>query len=126
VFPSDNQLETFVFCESTQVKNNLFAPVGIKTDFTSKDDAVICYIKLKNVSDRLSVSWRWYSPLNLLKRNSGELILNPNNKFIETATASDSLVLNTTNEDEQGLWTVTFYINGILIMKRYFTISGLY
>lgn len=122
-YPSDNQLEQILMCTGIEKKKGVFAPVGQKDEFTMEDGKVFCYVRLKEVSASLRLRWKWYSPEEKLIRVSDELVLNPGNKYIETATAYDVLDLTRIKGQEGMLWTVTFFINGDFVCKKMFPVA---
>ena len=121
LLPSENQVESIQLCKKIDDSGDLLKPLDIQSEFTSEDDRVICFIKLKEIATKIDLRWKWYSPDNKLVRDTGNIIVSQGDRYLEAATAYDMFQLNPENIAE-GQWTVVIFINDKFIGKKLFQI----
>lgn len=122
LFPSGNQVESIHLCKKIDDSGDLLKPLDIQSEFTLKDDRVICFIRLKDIATRIDLRWKWYSPDKKLVRDTGNIIVSQGDRYLAAATAYDRLQLNPKNIVE-GQWTVVIFMNDKFIGKKLFQIS---
>ena len=122
LFPSENQVESIHLCKKIDDSSDLLKPLDIQSEFTLKDDRVICFIKLKEIATKIVLRWKWYSPDNKLVRDTGNIIVSQGDRYLEAATAYDMFQLNPENISE-GQWTVVIFMNDKFIGKKLFKFS---
>lgn len=122
-FPLEGYVEAMVLCSEVDESGELLVPVGIKKDFTSGDEGVYCFIELKNVSRRIQMRWKWYSPDQEISRDSENVVINREEQYLETLTAYDELLFDIRDMDKFfGQWTVIVLIDDKLVARREFSI----
>jgi len=121
VFP-DNQVEFIHLCKGMDDSGELLEPVDIQSEFTSKDEHINCFIKLKDVSIKIHLRWKWYSPDDKMVRDTGDVIINQEEKYLGVVTAYDMLQLDTEDKNE-GQWTVVVFMNDKFIESKTFIIK---
>lgn len=124
IFPNDNQVESIHLCKGMEESGDLLKPVDIQSDFTSKEDHINCFIKLKDVSIKIRLRWKWYSPDRKMFRDTGDVIVNQDEKYIEVVTAYDMLQLKPESKNE-GQWTVVVFMNDKFIGRKTFQVRHL-
>jgi len=95
--------------------------LDIQSEFTFKDDRVICLIRLKDIGTRIDLRWKWYSPDKELVRDTGNIIVSQGDRYLAAATAYDMFQLNPENIFE-GQWTVVIFMNDKFIGKKLFQV----
>ncbi|NIO49654.1 MAG: hypothetical protein GTN73_09510 [Candidatus Aminicenantes bacterium] len=121
LLPSENQVESIHLCKKIDDSSDLLKPLDIQSEFTLKDDRVICFIKLKDISTKIDLKWKWYSPDKKLVRDTGNIIVSKGDRYLAAATAYDMYKLNPENIAE-GQWTVVIFMNDKFIGKKLFQI----
>ncbi len=121
IFPSDNQVESIYLCKKIDDSGDLLKPLDIQSEFTVKDDRVICFLRLKDIGTRIDLRWKWYSPDKKLIRDTGNIIVSQGDRYLAAATAYDRLQLNLENTPE-GQWTVVIFMNDKFIGKKLFQV----
>ncbi len=121
LFPSKNQVESIHLCKKIDDSGGLLKPLDIRSEFTFKDDRVICFIRLKDIATKIDLRWKWYSPDKKLVRDAGNVIVSQGDRYLAAATAYDRLQLNPENIAE-GQWTVVIFMNDKFIGKKLFQI----
>jgi len=124
LFPNDNQVECIHLCKGMEDSGDLLKPVDIQSDFTSKDDHINCFIKLKDVSIKIRLRWKWYSPDRKMFRDTGDVIVNQDEEYLGVVTAYDMLQLNPGSKNE-GQWTVVVFMNDKFIGSKTFQVRHL-
>ncbi len=124
IFPLDNQVEFIHLCKGMEDSGDLLKPVDIQSDFTSKDDHINCFIKLKDVSMKIRLRWKWYSPDKKMFRDTGDIIVNQNEEYLGVVTAYDMLQLNPGSKNE-GQWTVVVFMDDKFIGRKTFQVRPL-
>ncbi len=123
-FPLEGHVETMVFCSRVDESGELLVPMEIKSEYTSEDESVFCFIELKNISRRIQMRWKWYAPDKVMSRDSENVVINREEQYLETLTAYDELLLNARDKEKLiGLWTVVVLIDDKLIASREFLIQ---
>jgi hypothetical protein len=121
LLPSENQVESIHLCKKIDDSGDLLKPLDIQSEFDSKDDRVICFIRLKDIATKIDLRWKWYSPDKKLVRDTGNVIVSQGDRYLAAATAYDRLQLNPENIAE-GQWTVVIFMNDKFIGKKIFQI----
>jgi hypothetical protein len=121
LLPSENQVESIHLCKKIDDSGDLLKPLDIQSEFDSKDDRVICFIRLKDIATKIELRWKWYSPDKKLVRDTGNVIVSQGDRYLAAATAYDRLQLNPENIAE-GQWTVVIFMNDKFIGKKLFQI----
>ncbi len=124
IFPHDNQVEYIHLCKGVEDSGDLLKPVDIQSDFTSKDDHINCFIKLKDVSIKIRLRWKWYSPDRKMFRDTGDVIVNQDEEYLGVVTAYDMLQLNP-EDNSEGQWTVVVLLNDEFIGRKTFQVRPL-
>ena len=119
--PSENQVESIHLCKKIDDSSDLLKPLDIQSEFTLKDERVICFIRLREIATRIDLRWKWYSPENELVRDTGNVIVSQGDKYLAAATAYDMFQLNPENIAE-GQWTVVIFMNDKFVGKKLFQI----
>lgn len=117
--PPDNRTEAIHLCRGIDDSGELLKPLDIQSEFTSKDEHIICFIQLKDIATKLSLRWKWYSPDKELVRDTGKVIVNRIEKYLEAVTAYDRLKPSL-EENAEGQWTVVVFMNDKFIGKKTF------
>jgi hypothetical protein len=113
-----------VLCSAVEESGELLKPSGIKKDFSSEEKSVLCFIELKNISRKIQMRWRWYGPDKTLSRDSGDVLVNREEQYLEVLTAYDELMIAVREEEETiGRWTVVVLIDKHLVGRREFEIK---
>jgi len=121
LLPSENQVESIHLCKKIDDSADLLKPLDIQSEFTLKDDNVICFIRLKDIATKIDLRWKWYSPSKKLVRDTGNIIVSKGDRYLAAATAYDRFQLNPENIAE-GQWTVVIFMNDKFIGKKLFQI----
>ncbi len=121
LLPSENQVESIHLCKKIDGSGDLLKALDIQSDFTFKDDRVICFIRLKDIATKIDLRWKWYSPDKKLVRDTGNIIVSQGDRYLAAATAYDRFQLNPENIAE-GQWTVVIFMNDKFIVKKLFQI----
>ncbi|GAH14437.1 unnamed protein product, partial [marine sediment metagenome] len=75
LLPSENQVESIHLCKKIDDSGDLLNALDIQSEFTFKDDRVICFIRLKDIATKIDLRWKWYSPDKKLVRDTGNVIV---------------------------------------------------
>lgn len=121
LFPSENQLESIHLCKKIDDSGDLLEPLDIQSEFSFKDDHVICFIRLKDIATKIRLRWKWYSPDRKLVRDTGNIIISQGDRYLAAATAYDRFRLSPENVAE-GQWTVVIFMNDKFIGKKLFQV----
>lgn len=121
LLPSENQVESIHLCKKIDDSGDLLKPLDIQSEFTFKDDRVICFIRLKDIATKIDLRWKWYSPDKKLVRDTGNVIVSQGDRYLAAATAYDRFQLNPENIAE-GQWIVVIFMNDKFIGKKLFQI----
>jgi hypothetical protein len=121
ILPAENQVEAVHLCQKIDDSGDLLKPLDIKSEFTVDDGSVICFIRLKDIAARIYLRWKWYSPDKKLVRDTGNIIVNQRESYLEAATAYDMFQLSP-GDILEGQWTVVIFMNDKFIGKKLFQI----
>jgi hypothetical protein len=120
--PGGNRIDRIEICANVEDDGDVLRPVEEKQEFPGTDASVYCFVKIQEITKKTSLRWRWYSPDKKLWRDTGDIIVNSEESYLEFLTAYDLLVAE--NEKlKQGEWTVIVLIDQHLAGKRKFTIK---
>jgi len=120
--PEPEQLvETLVLCKRVLPGGELLAPVDITTDFVLDDPDVLCFVKIKNVGQTITLKWKWYAPDGMLFKETADVPVNEIETYLEAVTAYDGLDIEQ-EESFEGRWAVVILVNGELVGRRTFTV----
>jgi len=117
--PSENFVERMDICKKIDESGELFEPLEVRNEFTSEDSHVICFVKLKDVASQIGLQWKWYSPEEKMVRDTGKVIVNQDEKFLEAVTAYDLFKITPENIFE-GQWTVVILVDNKFIGRKTF------
>lgn len=118
----DNIVLEFSFCEQIDNSGELLKPKTAKVVFAPDVPDIFCFIKLESVSQRIKLYWLWYNPDGLLAKRSKEVIVDPEDKYLELVTAYDRLTLGK-EPRKPGQWKAAVFVNDALIATRTFQIN---
>lgn len=122
-FPVEVYVESLVLCGDVDQSGELLKPINIQTEFSTEDENIICFVELKNIDRIIRMRWEWYSPDNVLSRDSGNILINQEGRALETLTAYDELQFNIRDQEKKkGRWTVIVLLDDQLIVRRMFTV----
>lgn len=124
LLPIENQVEYIYLCQGIDESTDLLKPVKIQSEFDSKNVSIFCLIRLKDISNKMQIRWKWYEPDKEMMRDSGSVIVNEDEKYLEIVTAYDKLNLDTEKRESiKGQWVVVIFIDGKLIGERLFQVN---
>ena len=119
ILPPENLVESIQLCKKIDDSGDLLIPVDIQSEFTPKDDHIICFIRLIDIATKIQLRWKWYSPAEKLVRDTGDVIVNQEEKYLEVVTAYDMFKINPEHNIE-GKWTVVVLMNNKFTAKKSF------
>lgn len=119
----ENMIEEIALCRKIDDSGELLKPLEITTDFRQDIEYVICFVSLRDVSQEIRLKWKWYSPDQELFKESKEVTVNKNVKFLEYVTAYDRI---TPGEEPKALgrWVVVVFMNDELIASKAFKVNS--
>jgi hypothetical protein len=117
----ENYIESLEICKKVEMRDNLLSPIGTSTVFGPLED-LFCYIRLRNTVRKVQIRWKWYAPDQTLARDTGNVDINADEKYLDVVTASDPLSLSS-SEKKEGNWVVCIIINNNLASVRRFVIQ---
>lgn len=120
--PTEPRIERIQLCKKIEDRGDLLNPLEIQSEFTSKDELVFCFIQLKDIPKKITLRWKWYSPKKVLVRDTGDVIVNEDEKYLEDVSAYDKFELFH-KDNIEGQWTVVVFVNGKLIEKVVFQVT---
>ena len=115
----DNRIEGIHLCKGIDDRDELLKPMDIQSEFTSKDEHIICFIWLKDIAIKLNLRWKWYSPDKKMVRDTGKFVVNPVERYLEAVTAYDRYKPNP-DENVDGQWTVVVFMNDEFVGRKTF------
>lgn len=118
----EQTVEIFLFCREVTEEEGLLDPVGKDDVFSAKDDFVLAFVRLKDVSKKLSLRWKWYGPRDRLIRDTDEVPVGDGTKYLEAVTAYDRIEISP-DKTPHGEYTTVLFINGTLSAKKKFTLN---
>jgi len=122
LLPSESQVEYIHLCKRIDDRGDLLKPLDIKSEFTFEDENIICFIRLKEIATKIHIRWKWYSPDKKMIRDTGNVIVNNGEKYLEVVTAYDMFKLNP-EDNIEGQWTVVVFINNKFIGRKMFQVN---
>ncbi len=123
LYPPEAPIEYIHICKNIDDKGDLLEPLDIKSEFTPEDENVICIIRLKEVATKIDLRWKWYSPDESMVRDTEDVTVNQDEKYLEVVTAYDMLKLDP-EENTEGQWTVVVFINNKFVGRKTFQVRG--
>jgi hypothetical protein len=117
----ENSVESIDLCKKIEIRGDLLSPVETSTVFSPIDN-IVDFIRLRNVLRKIQLRWKWYAPDQILARDSGNVIVNAEEKNLDVVTASDPL-RPSSPEKKEGDWTVCVFINDALACVQKFVIK---
>jgi hypothetical protein len=122
--PPENELDVIQLCKNIDLSSDLLKPLDNYSEFTLEDQSVLCFVRLKKISSEVRLRWKWYSPDKKLIRDTENVVVNSDNKYLEIVTAYDELeISDELEENHKGEWTVVFTINDVLTAKKSFLVK---
>ena len=119
-FP-ENFLVRAAVCKKIDDSGELLEPQEIMSEFDEEGQNIFCFIELANVSREITLQWKWYSPDKKLIRESSEVPVNQEIKYLESVTAYDKLSPDQ-GTTAKGEWTVIVLVNGKLAVRLTFSV----
>jgi hypothetical protein len=123
LYPPEAQIEYINICKSIDDKGDLLEPLDITSEFTLEDENVICIIRLKEIATKIDLRWKWYSPNKNMVRDTENVTVNQDEKYLEVVTAYDMLKLDP-EENTEEQWTVVVFINNKFVGRKTFQVRG--
>lgn len=118
--PQDNQFGDLSVCSDVVEEEGLFMPFNEAAEFSTGDSPLYTLVKLLRVNREIRLRWKWYSPKGSLFRDTGDVLVNIEGKFMSALTAYDEMELPS---GMQGRWTVVIFLDDNLLGRRSFTIN---
>jgi len=119
--PGEHILEKIEFCPQVEESQEVLRSIEPKDEFGKDDGQICCLIKVRVVPKSLTLRWRWYSPEKKLWRDTGEVMVDSEDKSLEVVSAYDR-ISREKDEFARGGWTVAVFINGHLAGRRMFKV----
>jgi hypothetical protein len=117
----ENYTESFEICRKVEIRDDLLSPIETSTVFGPTED-VFCYVRLRNVRRKIQLRWKWYAPDRNLARDTGNVDINADEKYLDTVTAGDPF-RSSLSEKKEGYWLVCIMINDVLASVKKFVIQ---
>jgi hypothetical protein len=118
----ENLEAQITLCRKIDESGELLRPLEITSEFSAEIDYIFCFLELMNVQGEIRLKWKWFSPDNMLFRESKEAVVNKAGNLLESVTAYDKISVNF--EDEVfGEWIVIVLLNDSLIARKSFIIN---
>ncbi len=114
-------VKELTLCREIDESKELLEPGEAVKEFAAGSDPVICFVSMEEVTRRIRLRWKWYGPGGNLYKASQEVTINPDEIYLEAVTAYDRIDPEPSAE-HQGQWTVTVFVNDILIGRMAFTV----
>ena len=99
----------------------LLEPGQTTSEFKAGSDTVYCFVYIEEVAQRLSLRWKWYTPENMLYKESQEAVINQEETYLEAVTAYDRIIPESRPE-LHGLWSVAIFVDDVLLTRLFFTL----
>lgn len=124
-YPVEGYIESLSLCKGINEKEGeLLVPLDIRAEFSVNEDNIFCFLALKNINRKIQMRWKWYAPDKSLSRDSENVIINKEERQLETLTAYDELHLNLQEKNTIiGFWTVVVLLDNQLIARRLFEVK---
>jgi len=117
-----NRVESLLMCAAVEESGDLLKPGEQRKEFDPARNAILCFLRLEEVDQRIALRWKWYSPEHELVKDTGLTEVNPEEKYLAVVTAYDKLDWRP-DIDPAGTWTVAVYCDGDLIGRLSFDIK---
>lgn len=117
----ENYTESLEICKKVEIRDDLLSPVETSAVFGPIED-VFCYVRLRNVRRKIQLRWKWYAPDQTLARDTGNIDINADEKYLDIVTASDPL-RSSLPEKKEGDWVVCIIINDVLASVKKFVVQ---
>ena len=121
--PPEEVVYEIQLCKKINDSGELLIPVETASTFTHNSDPIYCFIRVVEVSREIRMKWKWYSPDQILFRESEEVNVNKEEVFLEEITAYDKISLSE-EKDWQGIWQVVVLIDDKLIARKSFLLKS--
>ncbi len=99
----------------------LLVPGQETSEFKAGSDTVYCLVHLEEVAQSFSLRWKWYTPDNLLFKESQEAVINQEETYLEAVTAYDRIMPESRTE-LYGQWSVAVFVDEVLLTRLFFRI----
>ena len=88
---------------------------------SSAFESVYAVVKVKSVEQRHRIQWRWYGPGNKVRRESPDVSVNSDQKYLEYFVAWDRMSRDFFKE-HCGRWTVVISLDDRFLIRKEFDI----
>jgi len=115
------RIEILAVCSEVREDGESLVPEGISGTFQA-DSQVICFLKIIDIPGPVTLRWAWYAPEGELVRDTGEIAVNSDGRYLGSISAYDRL----DPEDiggRTGRWTAAVFIDGRLAGTAVFEIK---
>ncbi len=101
------------------------APINSSTTFSPKDEGVIAFLKLQNLSGKHTLKWDWYSPDSTLYYSTGNYsIQSADGKIFKEIAAWHRISIRGEKAATlTGGWVVNVFLDNELVVSRKFTLE---
>lgn len=106
------RIEILAACREIADDGETLAPLEIAAAF-SGESPVICFLKLVDIPQAVTLRWTWYAPDGTLVRNTGDIAVNTEDEYLGSISAYDRLDPREM-DGRTGRWTAAVFINGEL------------
>ncbi|MBN1271661.1 MAG: hypothetical protein JXB26_05265 [Candidatus Aminicenantes bacterium] len=117
----DKNVDAFLFCRDVKEIESLLEPVGTDDVFSTEETFVLAFVRLKDVSEKLSLRWKWYGPQGNEIRDTGEVPVSDGTRYLEAVTAYDRIGVSL-EKTPPGEYITVLFINGTLSSKITFNL----
>ncbi len=97
----------------------LLMPGQEASEFKAGSDTVYCLVHLEEVAQNFSLRWKWYTPANMLFKESQEAVINQEETYLEAVTAYDRIAPESRTEF-YGQWSVAIFVDEVLLTRLFF------
>lgn len=122
LFPPDNRVENFCLCAEIDDSGELLIPLDVKLEFSAENEDIICFIELKDIEKKIKLKWNWYSPDKKLYKETEEITVNEQEKYLEAVTAYDK-IRPEHSEISNGRWAVVVFLDDVLAGRKIFQVK---
>ena len=106
---------------SMDESRELLEPGQNSSEFKAGVDTVYCFVHIEEVSQKFSLKWKWYTPENVLFKESQEAVINQEKTYLEAVTAYDRIMPESRTE-LFGQWSVAIFVDDVLLTRLIFTL----
>jgi len=121
--PVQEHLEEIVICKGVKDVGDTMVPEQRSDAFSNEDKHVLCFLKMKDISERSTLQWIWYSPQRKKVKDTGKFVVNQDERYLDAVTAYDKLNLGKEKETT-GKWTVVIFFNNHFLGKESFLVKS--